>query len=196
MRWPQGPARSGARLLAAVALLLAAAGATVTAPAEDDVQAPIETVGPVGRTVVARQIEVRAEDVKTADRLALPAGSSARDSATRGVWVVVDLTVACRIDACGFSGSRLRIAGRSYAPSAIVPGTSFAATAQDPGLRYRTSAVFEVPRSALKAGRARLAVQPQETRNLDGVPVIALRLPQTVTAVAPVRTTALVGAAS
>lgn len=189
-------ARAGWGVLSAVALLAAAAAATVTAPTQDDVQAPIESVGPVGRTIVARQIEARAEAVRVADRLALPAGSSSRDSATDGVWVVVDLTVACRIDACGFAGSRLRIAGRSYAPSAIVPGASFATTSQDPGLRYRTSAVFEVPRSALRAGSARLAVQPEETRNLDGVPVVALRLPRTAAAIAPVRSTVLVGAVS
>jgi len=191
-----GRARAALRPLAAAAMLLVAAAATLSAPTDDAVQSPVETVGPAGRTVVSRLAEADVHGVQAARRLALPAGSAERDSTTSGVWIVVDVTVACRLTPCGFGESRLQVGGRSYAPSPIVPGASFATMNVGPRLRYRTSALFEVPRSALAAGRARLVVQGARTMALEGVPVITMRLPDAVRTSAAVRSTVLVGAAS
>lgn len=186
------PPRSSSRrrrLIAAAAaasLLVLAALATVTAPSEDEIQTPLKITGAIGETVASRQTELVVHGVTVAEELAF-GEAGAPPSETMGAWVVVDVTTVCRLTSCSFARSELRMGGRSFAAATIAPLPSFVAQAPSPGLRYRSSALFEVPRDALQAGTAEFVLQISETTALDSVAVVRFDLPTDVSPTAEVR---------
>lgn len=186
-----GAARTAGAVLVSLVLLTAGAAATVTAPSDDELQDPIEVRGIVGQTLSARTAEVLVHDVRAAERVDF--GSTGPDSTTPGVWIAIDLTVACRERLCSFDRSELRSRGRTYDTAVLAPRPSFAALYGEPLLRYRTTALFEVPRAVLGDGSAELVVQSIDTPALDSLPVVRLTLPRTASASVPVRTASVAG---
>lgn len=183
--------RTAGAVLASLALLGAGAVATVSAPTDDELQDPIEVRGTVGQTLSARTAEVRVHGVRAAERLDF--GTTGPDSTTPGVWIAIDLTVACRERLCSFDRSELRSRGRTYDAAVLAPRPSFAVLYGQPLLRYRTAALFEVPRAVLGDRSAELVVQSIDTPALDSLPVVRLTLPRTASDSVPVRTAVVAG---
>ncbi|QHC60498.1 hypothetical protein [Rathayibacter sp. VKM Ac-2760] len=183
-----GRARSA---IIGIALLVAAAIVTVTAPTDDDVQSPLAVRGTLGETVQSRLVAVTVHDVALARELTFD-GELDPPSSTPGVWVVVDLTAVCRMDACSFGRSELRLGERVFAPATLAPPPSFVQQGASPGLPYRQSALFEVPLDAIESGEAELTVQPSTTRALESVAVVELALPDSIDATAPAERARLV----
>lgn len=175
-----------------IALLAVAAAATVLAPTDDEVQSPIENRGGTGELVASRQAAVEVTGVAAARGLDVDGGGP--EATTTGAWVVVDLTVTCRLRTCAFEESFLRIDGRSYGASTLLGPGSFTGLAGEPGVPYESVALFEIPADAFAEGRADLVLQPSRTTALDSVAVVELDLPQTLAETARVRSTSIEGA--
>lgn len=192
---PRTAPRRRRRVMASVAaagLLIVAAVATVTAPTDDEIQTPLKVTGAIGEPVVSRQTEMIVHGVAVAEELDFDQ-ADAPPSTTTGAWVVVDVTTVCRLASCSFVRSELRVDGRAFAAATLAPLPSFIAQAPAPGLRYRSSALFEVPRDAVGAGTAEFVLQINETTALDSVAVVRFDLPATVSPSAEVRSSELEG---
>lgn len=167
------------RIAAAVALLVVAGVATVTAPDDEEVFGAIDSHGVPGEVVHSRTFDVRVDGVRAGETLDIDDEFRTVDSRTSGVWVVVDATVTWNVSAGALTYTNLRIGEREYRASDIQPVPSLMGAITQAGVPMAGSFVFEVPSSALTdPGAASAQVRPEFglEPGPDTVPVITLDL--------------------
>lgn len=141
-------------ILVGTAFVAAALVVSVFAPTDVQQQEPFASVIPALDTAVQTQkFSATLRDVRLTDRV------QTLDwvGVTEGVWLVVDIEFARRLDSGGIDGS-LRIGERDYIASARPDTASINDGAiGDPGLPWAGSILFELPESALSAPGADVA---------------------------------------
>lgn len=141
-------------ILVGAAFVAAALVVSVFAPRDVQQQEPFVSVIPALDTAVQTQkFSATVRALRLTDRVQTPEWVGVTD----GVWLVIDIEFARRLDAGGIDGS-LRIGDRDYMASARPDTASISDGAiSDPGLPWTGSILFELPESALSAAGADVA---------------------------------------
>lgn len=174
-------------ILAAAAALVALAGTVVavaTAPDNAAVTAVFPVRGGIGDTLEARQLTVTVTGIRLAKSLSVGYSSNLGDTATDGVWVIVDADVTPRLGTLVLQTSTVTIDGVAYQASDILPFPAFDSQPYGAGIQMHGSLVFELPAAAIKGDGARhaeisfvysfdpaLDTIPTATVDLSGLPV-------------------------
>jgi hypothetical protein len=141
-------------ILVGTAFVAAALVVSVLAPADVQQQQPFVSVIPaLGTEVQTQKFSATVSELRLTNRVQTPEWVGATD----GVWLVIDMEFARRLDTGGIDGS-LRIGERDYVPSARPDTASINDGAiGDAGLPWTGSMLFELPESALSAPGADVA---------------------------------------
>lgn len=167
------------RVAAAIALILVAGIATVTAPDDSEVFSAVDSHGEPGEVVHSRSVDVRVGDIRIGETLDIDDEFHSVDSRTTGVWVVVDASVTWNVVDGALTYTNLRIGEREFRASDIQPVPSLMSAIMQAGVPMIGSFIFEVPASALTdAGAASAQVRPEFTVDPgpDTLPVITVDL--------------------
>jgi hypothetical protein len=140
--------------LVGTAFVAAALVVSVFVPTEVQQQQPFVSVIPsLGTEVQTHKFSATVNEVRLTNRVQTPEWVGV----TNGVWLVIEMEFARRLDAGGIDGS-LRIGERDYMASARPDTASINDGAiGDPGLPWTGSMLFELPESALSAPGADVA---------------------------------------
>ncbi len=166
------------QILVGTAFVAAALVVAVLAPSDVQQQKPFVSVIPaLGTEVQTQKFSATVNELRLTNRVQTPEWVGVTD----GVWLVIDIEFARRLDSGGIDGS-LRIGERDYRASARPDTASINDGAiGDPGLPWIGSMLFELPESALSApgadvatlqlstGEVRLAGVLEYTFDLGGI---------------------------
>ncbi|WP_402839964.1 hypothetical protein [Microbacterium sp. GXS0129] len=156
------------------ALVIAAGVVTVVTPDPDAQVDAFLVHGAVHETIGSRNLTVRVEDVRFADRITV---SEDDDWTAEGNWLVVDLSAAAtrtEVDAT-IRLIKLIVDGRDFIASER-PSTSLVGADLRVGLETRGMVAFELPADlAAETAELRLSL-PYSTPHLDDVIVVPLDL--------------------
>lgn len=159
--------------LSGAALVVAAGAVTVITPGIDAQTGAFPIHGAVDETISSRNLTVRIEDVRFADRITVPDD----DWTAEGNWLVVDLSASAprtEVDA-DLRLIKLIIGDREYIASER-PSTSLVGVDLRVGLETSGMVAFELP-ADLDAGSAELRLSlSYSTPHLDDVIVVPVDL--------------------
>jgi len=166
--------RRGLAVPAGIGLLLLAFGIAYTAPDDERAQAPFATRGTVGEELVARHHVATVHEVSLADRVEIDDWQGT----TSGVWLVVDATLAARVETVTVVSS-VFVGGVRYAGSSRPGIDTLDGRVADAGFPLRGAMLVELPRDILDVPAARAAVlriSGGGDARLDGVIELVLDL--------------------
>jgi len=139
-----------------VVILVLAGIVAHTTPNDEQQQAPIPVRGQLGETLSGRNIVATVDEVRIAESVEASNGWA---GPTTGVWVVVDASVAARVDDLGVNlgYARLKVGDTTYSASTR-PGTgSIADQFLTTGIPWTGPLMFELPGSLISGDAARSA---------------------------------------
>jgi hypothetical protein len=166
--------RRGLAVPAGLGLVLLAFGVGLSVPDDAVVEAPFATTGRIGEELVSQHLVVTVHDAALAQVVEL----NGWEGTTAGVWLVVDATIAARVD-------RRLVASDVFVGAARYPGTGRASTdtvdgrVADAGFPVTGSILVELPadvRERPGATSARLRLSSGYDVRLDSVVELTLDL--------------------
>lgn len=136
-----------------VALVLLAFGVTLAQPDDDVYFAPFPVSGELGDQLVSEHHVVTFHDAALADEIELDLW----EGTTSGVWLVVDATVASRVERSTI-GIDVFVDGVEYGASKRASSDTIDAAVAEPGLPRTGPLLVELPRDILDRPGARTAI--------------------------------------
>lgn len=154
-----------------VLLLVAAALVHAASPVAEVRLGPFQVVVGQGEKGVGRNVEATFENVRFAESVEVTDSFSPWVGETEGMWLVVDMVVATRLEPSGIHGFLL-VDGLKI-PGSTRPGVSVLEDGvQAPGLPEVGVMLFEVPPYVTDLTEARLFVTSQSDWRLDSAIVL------------------------
>ena len=171
-RRPPGRVARATSLVVAVGILALAALITESHPDGLTSQHSFRVEGRLGTAVQGRDLRATVHEATVARDLRR--GDAGEPLATRGHWIVIDLTVATDVEPSGIGTADLELGERTYA-TRRVRGRDLTGVIIQPGLPRRGLLVFEVPEGAVD-GTAVLALARSSDPRLDSTLAITIDL--------------------
>ncbi|MGV3713009.1 hypothetical protein [Pseudolysinimonas sp.] len=163
---------------AGLALALLAFGVSFSAPDTSVMEAPFPTTGSIGDEIVSEHLVVTVHDVSLADEVELESWTGTWEGTTAGIWLVVEATVAGRVDRVNVDADVL-IDGVQYPATGRIDTDALNGRVADAGLPVSGPILIELPADVLEQGGARSAVLrigPDGDVRLDAVVDVRLDL--------------------